>query len=181
MIAGNYCDIFVYSLQTGQLEQSFLNKNITITVTSMDDKTIYIANNPKDGVITGYSLESKEPQLKYASDSNNLSINVLKISPDGQTLVAGYSDGTIRLWDRRTGELSLNLQRRDKKIITDAWLTPDHKHLVSSAHRGESIEVWRLHVNQNKLFAVIRNFGAMAITPCTGGEFETDEDFDNQH
>jgi WD40 repeat protein/serine/threonine protein kinase/tetratricopeptide (TPR) repeat protein len=47
-------------------------------------------------------------------------IRQLKWSPDGQLLAIGSDDGSVRLWDRETGQLAISLQE-DSKIVDLDW------------------------------------------------------------
>ncbi|MCL6270947.1 WD40 repeat domain-containing protein [Sansalvadorimonas sp. 2012CJ34-2] len=171
IVASKYFATRVYSRQTGGQQMEFEFGGPPEIVTSMDDEIIYIAEG---GDVVGYSLDTGELIAEYVFDNDG--INVLKISPDGRTLIVGYRDGVIRLWDINTGQVSLQLERKDGKAMANVWLTPDHKHLVSSAYSGGEIEVWRLHVNESKLSAMASSLKSMAINSCIDGDADAEEE-----
>ena len=79
-------------------------------------------------------------------------VAVMAFLPDGDTLVTGGYDGTIRIWDARSGKLLLVLEGHRGKI-DDLAVSPDGKSLATagSDHRvrmwqldpDKGIEVWR--------------------------------------
>ncbi|MHC5722092.1 MAG: WD40 repeat domain-containing protein, partial [Nostoc sp.] len=69
-------------------------------------------------------------------------INVVVISPDGQTLASASNDKTIKVWNRNTGELLLTLKKQ-KSIVLSIAITPDSQTLVSGSFDG-SIKLWDL-------------------------------------
>lgn len=69
------------------------------------------------------------------------------IAPDNQTVIAGYGDGIIRLWDLSTGELKQTWDQGSRHLTKKVHITPDGKFLVS-LHRRDAepdvIHVWDL-------------------------------------
>lgn len=57
-------------------------------------------------------------------------VGCLAISPDGQTLVSGSLDNTIRIWDFKTGQL-LHTLKAHAAPITGLAITPDGRTLIS--------------------------------------------------
>jgi WD40 repeat protein len=68
------------------------------------------------------------------------SVNSVAISPDGQTIVSGSVDGTIKLWNLHTGEFRRTLQGHSAPVNCVA-ISPDGKTIVSGSNPGEMI-VW---------------------------------------
>lgn len=61
------------------------------------------------------------------------------ISPDGQTLVSGSDDNTIKLWNLHNGKLNRTLHG-DSGLVNCVAISPDGKTIVSGS--TEEIVVW---------------------------------------
>jgi COMPASS component SWD3 len=70
------------------------------------------------------------------------SINSLAISPDGQLLVSGSEDTTIKLWDIERGECLATLERHEAGVKSVA-ISPDGQLLVSGS-ADNTIKLWQL-------------------------------------
>jgi WD40 repeat protein len=73
---------------------------------------------------------------------NTTGVTSLKWSPDGETLVTGSIDGTVRLWKRGQTDDARVLTKHQGPIADLAFLG-DGSHLISAAD-GEALRVWRL-------------------------------------
>jgi WD40 repeat protein len=62
------------------------------------------------------------------------------VRADGQTFAAGYNDGTLKLWDVRTGQERLSIQAHDKRIVRLNFAA-DGKTLTSVDRTG-LLKVW---------------------------------------
>ncbi|NJL23492.1 MAG: protein kinase [Leptolyngbyaceae cyanobacterium SM1_3_5] len=73
-------------------------------------------------------------------------INCFAISPDGQSLITGSADFTIRLWDLTTGEAIRTLQGH-KTFVNAIETSPNGRTLISGDADGE-IKLWNLATGQ---------------------------------
>ena len=74
------------------------------------------------------------------------SVNAVAISPDGQTLVSGSDDNTIKVWNPHTRELRHTLIGHSESVNSLA-ISPDGQTLVSGSW-ANTIKVWNLHTGE---------------------------------
>ena len=73
-------------------------------------------------------------------------VNTLAISPDGQTLVSGSADKTIKIWNLSTGQEIRSLKGHSHPINYIA-ISPDGQTLVSGS-ADKTIKIWNLSTGQ---------------------------------
>jgi WD40 repeat protein len=59
----------------------------------------------KDGSIVFRDLLKEESKLEFFNDKHETDVNCILLSPDNQKLISGDKNGTIKVWDVKTGEL----------------------------------------------------------------------------
>ncbi|AFZ25453.1 WD40 repeat-containing protein [Cylindrospermum stagnale PCC 7417] len=69
-------------------------------------------------------------------------VDGIAFSPDGQTLISGSRDKSIKFWDVKTGELKATITEGLAKVYGIA-LSADGRYLVSSDNQ-KTIKVWQL-------------------------------------
>ncbi|GHO82248.1 Hsp70 family protein [Dictyobacter formicarum] len=91
-------------------------------------------------------------------------VSGVAISPDGETLVSGSLDKTIKVWNLATGQL-LHILTGHTGIVSSAAISPDGETLVSGC--DEMIKVWRLATGQllHILTGHTRGVSGVAISP----------------
>jgi WD40 repeat protein len=72
--------------------------------------------------------------LRLQPPSETISI---ALSPNGQLLAAGAANGTVRLWDSRTGKLVRTLRGHGDEVLSVAF-SPDGKELLSGSRDGDA-------------------------------------------
>ncbi|MCY7276847.1 MAG: AAA-like domain-containing protein [Phormidesmis sp. CAN_BIN44] len=92
-------------------------------------------------------------QVIYAiQESNRLerhqgSVNSVSFSPDGQTIVSGSDDKTIKLWSRDGTELKTLSRHHD--IVTSVSFSPDGQ-TIASGSNDKTIKLWTRSGNEPK-------------------------------
>ncbi|MEH1891356.1 MAG: hypothetical protein V7K92_18525 [Nostoc sp.] len=71
-------------------------------------------------------------------------VRAVVISPDGQTLISGGRDDTIKFWNLRTGKLLRSLDAHSDGVTSIA-ISPDGKRIVSGGITTPTMKVWDLH------------------------------------
>ncbi len=91
-------------------------------------------------------------------------ITALAISPDGQVLVSGGLDDTLRLWSLRTGK-QLQLLTGHTKPINTLVISPDNQFLLSGSD-DDTIKCWDLLTGNllGTLTGHMRDVNALAIS-----------------
>ena len=72
----------------------------------------------------------------------SLSIGVLAFSPDGELLASTQADGSLTLWEARTGQESQCLTGHTGRVVS-ASFSPDGS-LLASASRDNSVRLWEV-------------------------------------
>ncbi len=96
-----------------------------------------------DGHVSVWDVgEHKEPKLLHHFATAFTLIRLVAFSRDGQSVVIGHRDGTVRLWQAATGEATLRLVGTTGLIFALA-LSPDGRMLVTGGREGH-LSLWRL-------------------------------------
>jgi len=72
------------------------------------------------------------------------SVKAVAFSPNGQLLAAAYSNGTIRLWDPATGQLTITLSQSATHApgaVNSVAFSPDGQ-LLAAAYSNGTIQLW---------------------------------------
>ena len=67
---------------------------------------------------------------------------MLAYSADGDFIASGHSDGQVKVWDARSGNLVAGFHGHTDKVKTVEW-TPDDNEVVSSSDDG-SVRIWNM-------------------------------------
>ena len=100
-------------------------------------------------------------------------VNGVAFSPDGERLASASGDGTIRIWNSRTGDEVKTLSAHADAVVSVAF-HPDGNHLASTG-ADRKVKVWDLTTGREVFSAecnAIRKFGTaytVAFRPPTAG------------
>lgn len=112
------------------------------------------AANQSDPLLANTAIEnafsSKAPFVQYKNKSGSVSdvtilvgqseVNTFQFSPSMEHIVAGYKDGSIKLWKVATGEEIASLNGHTARV-TSVCYSADGTHIVSSSGDG-TIKLW---------------------------------------
>ena len=91
------------------------------------------------------------------------------ISPDGQTLVSGSSDYTIKIWELSTGQLLRTLTGHSEPVWSVA-ISPDGQTLVSGSWDG-TIKIWQL--STGKLLHTLTGHSTLVLSVAISPDGQT--------
>lgn len=79
-------------------------------------------------------------------------IHSVAYSPDGQRIISGSADMTIKVWDAQTGQETITLKGHTRGVSSVAF-SPDAKRIVSGSHDG-TVRLWDAQSGQEALTLV---------------------------
>src|SRR5262249_33229029 len=108
-------------------------------------------------------------------------VNSVAFSPDGQFIAAACGDGTIKVWDSKTGKAVQRLDTAHSGPVFSVAFHPDGKHLASVG-ADQQVKVWDRTTGQ-KVFAgpcyAVHNVGTaytVAFSPGDGRQLAAGSD-----
>ena len=146
---GNDGVMRVHDLATGFAVQAMNlcspGKNPPHWTLSPDGK--YVAAVPDFGRIGIVDVAHNKEITVIKSLPHGIWVSCLRFAPQDDLLAAGYSDGRVRLWNWRTGELSSDLGKHvaigDRGVNTVAF-SADGQFLATGGGRSDrTIRIWR--------------------------------------
>jgi WD40 repeat protein len=150
LISSNIYDINVWNLDTGELRRTFGGHIEAVRAIAISSNGETLASGSPDGTTKLWNLQTGEllntfphgSRLPNGSFSGG--VYAVALSPDGQTLFSGSGTGenSLKLWNRRTGELIRTLKGHSNTIFAIA-MSPDGQTIYSSSLDG-TIKVWRV-------------------------------------
>jgi WD40 repeat protein/serine/threonine protein kinase len=96
---------------------------------------------------------------------HNAAVVSVSFSPDGKQIASGSADGTIKIWDAGTSQLTATLDGQSGPV-TSAALSPDGKRIASGSW-GKTITVWDAVSGREllKLTAHSQGVSSVAFSP----------------
>lgn len=90
-------------------------------------------------------------QCVHTLHGHSSSVTSVVITPDGQTIVSGSSDSTIKLWNLNTGE-EIHTLAGHSQGVTSITLSPDGQTLASYS-KDKTIKLWNLR-NRQQIYTI---------------------------
>ena len=90
-------------------------------------------------------MQSQSVQcLRTFNDSDN--VQAIAMSPDGNTLISGSRDRTIKIWNLTNGQLQRELAGHEL-TVTALAISPNGQ-IIASGSRDETVKVWDFHTGE---------------------------------
>ncbi|MEH2086810.1 NB-ARC domain-containing protein [Nostoc sp.] len=111
------------------------------------------------------SLIKPNEQMQRTLISHTALVTALAITPDGERVISGSSDKTIKVWNLKSGQLLFTLEGHTAPVTALA-ITPDSERVISSSF-DKTLKIWEIK-SRKELFTCIghkKRVTAVAITP----------------
>ena len=162
----------LWDARTGAVELT--KEGFSGPVVFSPDSTQYTAVDRRE-MLWLFDIRGGEPVSIRGSNFKGFKSVVFSI--DGERIVSGNEDGTLKLWDARTGadlwdartDRSLSTLFRHDKAVSAVAFSPDGKRIVSSSDNG-TIKLWDARTGEALLsFAGQGNSGSGTIAFSPNG------------
>jgi len=88
-------------------------------------------------------------------------VNSIAYSTDGLCLASGSEDGTVRLWDTRTGQEAISPLRSGEGNVTSVAFSPDGRFVASGTSDGP-IHIWDVKLGRLSMTPLLGHDGSVA-------------------
>lgn len=95
--------------------------------------------------------------LRATLKGHALRVSTVAITADGNTIVSGSDDNTIKIWDSKNGSLKRTLNGHTASVI-DLKITPDNNYLISTDFQSTS-RIWNMQTGK-----LIREIPSYSVT-----------------
>ncbi|KAL1723294.1 quinon protein alcohol dehydrogenase-like superfamily [Schizophyllum commune] len=99
--------------------------------------------------ISGYEQEREWPMGEALVIQAGSPVNSIAYSPDDTKIVAGLWDGTLRLWDARTGRQVGGAMRGHENTVLSAAVSPDGSRIASGSW-DHTVRLWDAKTSQQR-------------------------------
>jgi len=103
------------------------------------------------------------------TDHDNGVVSVVS-SPDGQHIVSGSVDKTVRVWDSQIGQNVIDPLKSHRNCITSVVFSSDSRHIVSGSY-DKTVRVWDAQTGHGVMDPIK---GLVFGSPVTGLEKDRD-------
>ena len=131
---------FIKTLTTGS-ERSQILSSLAF---SPDDKYLAIACDvyKDDSYISNIFICDVETGVFVNTFESDSPIKSIIYSPDGDNIIGGYEDNTVRIWNVKTGRC-LYILSEHASSVNSVTCSPDGKHIASASSDG-TIKFWNI-------------------------------------
>jgi len=118
---------------------------VTAIATTMEVPTMLVsASRDKSIIVWDLNRDAREPEpygrAKKRLTGHSHYVQDVAVSSDGQYALSGSWDGTLRLWDLKTGKTTYKFIGHTKDVLSVAF-SADHRQIVSGS-RDKTIILW---------------------------------------
>ncbi len=113
------------------------------------DRRILVWNPDEIDAVDIKQLVANEPgvpQQSRAFEGHSAPIRTVTFSRDGESILSGGDDNTVRIWDMLTGRMEAVLRGHSRPVQSCAF-SPDGRQVVSTAQEGQ-IKLWDIFDSQ---------------------------------
>ncbi len=161
---------------------SWSNISLANTFKSAENSVLSVAISPDGQIIASnsdrtiklWNLSTGESIATLNGHSQK--VNVVDITPDGETLVSGSDDNTIKVWNIATGKPIHTLFGHSDSIHALA-ISPDGKTIVSGSD-DNTIKMWNLATGQHIRTLVGHQFWVRSLAISPNGKTFVSGSFD---
>jgi WD40 repeat protein len=106
-------------------------------VSASEDGSVRIWLLVPDSQAAGGKTQAKPPETKMTVlNGHKGPVRAIELLPDGETIISGGDDGTVRIWNARTGTQSGTLSPGHKGPILALALSPNGNNLLTGSADG---------------------------------------------
>ncbi|NXG66461.1 CFA52 protein, partial [Hemiprocne comata] len=91
--------------------------------------------------------------------NHNMTCNAVEVMKDGESIISGWSDGTIRAFTPQTGRVMYVISNAHSQEVSALATTSDCKWIVSGGGEGQ-VRVWEIREKTQKLVEVLKQHTA---------------------
>jgi WD40 repeat protein len=114
--------IFVWEAETGIKVREPLNAATSINCVAFDSTASMLVTGGFDNRVVVWELPKKDRAVvKYRMKGHSDAVETVALSPDGQFIVSGSRDDTLRVWDVATGKVLIVLEGHAADVNSVAW------------------------------------------------------------
>lgn len=95
--------------------------------------------------IVMYDIRSNDTQPVMKFEGHSANVTAVAIQAEGKWMVTSSEDGTVKVWDMRTGSIQRSFSHNDR--VTDVVIHPNQGEVISCDYGG-NVRVWDLSENQ---------------------------------
>lgn len=129
----------------------------------------YLRSSGKSRLLLHWRTESDSDELVRTLLGHERFVNAVGVTPDGQQVLSGSSDGTLRQWDLATGAM-IRVLARDLEHVKALAVTPNGGHVVSGGLDG-SLMRWDLKTGDVDLTMTGHGWIVQAIAITSDGQY----------
>ncbi|MHA2125544.1 MAG: NosD domain-containing protein [Promethearchaeota archaeon] len=121
---------------------------------------------------------SIETSLFKTIEGHDKGVSSVAISPNGEFIISGSHDKSIKIWELATGKLVRTLEGHEK-YVTSIVLSPDGKHVISGSN-DKTVKIWEF--SSGKLLRTLEGhtWYVLAATISPDGDYVVSSSFDKK-